>query len=172
MIEFKLGGVVIPIESLDNHSERFTSKRRSTDLLMGDGSTLRQTLSGTEDKLKIRLSGGGWAPIGLTSLDYSSSMTLLCGLRRSIGSASNVITIPSARRSDSGFEPIGLAVVDGELQETTISIVSNEATLGVVAGAEGYQVQYWPEITVYADLEESMDASSATYSWEIIAEEI
>ena len=172
MKDFELGGVEVPLEAGHTFSQEYQSKRRSTTYLMGDGSSTRQTLAGTADKLVTTIKGSGWSPLGIAGLDYTSSMTLKCAEPRSVTETDVSIDIPSARRTDTGYDPVGFAIVSGELVSTSIGIAGNTATLGAVSGATAYIVQYHPQITVLATFTEGMDANASSYSWEIIAEEI
>jgi len=172
MNSFTLGGIAVPLHARLKFNQSYESKRVSTDHAMGDGSTERQTLAGTADKLRTTLSGFGWSPLGLNGLDYTGSLVLKCVEPLIITSASNVITIPAARRSDAGYTPVGFAIVDDLQVSTTINIVDNIATLGTVSGATGYQAQYVPEITVYASFKESLASETASYNWSLTCEEI
>lgn len=138
---------------------------------MGDGS-LRETIAWS-GKLRTVIRGHGWAPSGIEGIDYGQDVVIKCAAPRVISSTSNVITIPSARRSDTGHTPTATAIVAGQLVATTISLVGDVATLGVVSGASVYRVQYYPQIIARAVLDDQgTDTGAATHSWSLTAEEI
>jgi hypothetical protein len=119
------------------------------------------------------LTGRGWIPAGLDGIDYTSSMLLKCAAAKMITSPSNVIALPAERRTDSGYEPRGYAIVEGARVDTSIGFAVDVATLGTVAGASFYQVEYFPEITVFATLSNSgVTVTNADYSWQIKAEQV
>ena len=147
---FELGGISVPIEAnieFDLDYEPLTAETWPP-IRMMDGTGVKQVA--WSGKLKTKLTGSGWMQSGLDGLDYSAPMLLKCASPRGISNASNVITIPAARRSDPGFVPVGYAIVDGRRVDSPVSIVGNVATVTVVASASGYCVQYFPEITVFA----------------------
>jgi len=166
-----LGGIEIPLLAGTEVRQSYeviggVSKRR-----MLNGAALQQT---HWTKLRTTISGIGWLPDGLAALNYSSSLTLRCAAPRSIRSASNVITLPTTRRTDSGYAPTGLAIPTGggSAVSTTCSVVSHVATLGVIAGAAWYEVRYWPELTVYASPPRTeFDRNRGEWVWTIEAEE-
>lgn len=123
-------------------------------------------------KLRTSLSASGIAPPGLAAIDWSAPVTLGCAAGRSIQAASNVITIPPARRTDA--PPYGWAVTpSGLLQPTPVTLAGNVATLAPVAGAVAYQVVWYPLLSVYAmeGVRVSYDAAGAVASWELVCEE-
>lgn len=163
-----IGGIEINPEVGASFSQSYLNRRISTDHYMGDGSIIRQTLAGTNGKLATRIEGSGWAPLGLESIDTTVKQVIKCGAPLSISGASTSITIPSARRSDSGYTPLGFAVVSGGIVPTTISMTDDDATLGAVTGATSYYVTYVPEITAWVDIEsQSLDSSDGKYSFVI-----
>lgn len=165
---FELGGVAISYEAGDGRVlQSYDDATRRSLMEMGDGSLVSRTYAGTSGKINTRISGNSaWAAAPLSGLDYSSAMTLKCAEPRAIHGATVSITIPSARRIDTGYTPRGYAVVGGSLVETTITgIVSNVCTLTAVSGATGYEVHYWPEITVHAKFTESLASDTAHYAW-------
>ena len=167
-IDFQLDGLIFPDVAKKDFNQTYEPLGGRTVHRMGDGTAaLQQSFS----KIKTVLTGQGWTPGGLDNLDYTQAMLLKCAAPRIQTSTSNIMTIPADRRSDGDFVPIGFAVVDGVQVETTIGIVVDLATLGVVSGASSYQVQYYPEITVYAEFDESSDLSNANYNWTLTCEE-
>lgn len=169
---------MVPIESALDFSQTYEPLGGVARLRMMSGAAVQQV---SWRKLRTTLSGAGWWPSGLENLNYDDPLTLLCAAPRSILSASNVIALPTARRTDAGYTPVGHArlsggatqVGGGELVTTPLSIVADVATLTAVAGATGYQVAYWPVLTVLADpptLE--ADLPAAAHRWTLTAEEV
>ena len=168
---FELDGVSVPIQANLDFDQKYERVEAATLLRMSDGTGVKQTA--WSGKIKTVLSGVGWVPAGLYGLDYSQSMLLKCAAARSIVSASNVITVPAERRSDTGFEVTGYAVVGGEYVESAVNVVTNTATVATVAGATHYGVNYYPEITVYASEPSTEgDLSGANYTWSLEAEQL
>lgn len=139
-------------------------------LRFANGAGLLQT---AWTKLRTSISGTGAFPLGLDGVDWSAPVTLGCVAPRSIQSASNVITVPAARRTDAA--PYGFAITadNARLLPTPVAIAGNTATLTAVAGALGYQVYWYPLLTVLAPegLSATWDAAGAVATWQIVAEE-
>ena len=123
-------------------------------------------------KIRTIITGGGNAPSGIQEIDTSGSYTIHCIKPLSINSASNVINIPASRRSDAGSHPFGFAIIGDEMIETAVSMAVNEATLTAVAGADGYQVRWFPVITVMSDPVQEDLARGSGFGWMIEAEEV
>lgn len=124
-------------------------------------------------KTRTAITAQGLLPPGLNGIDWAQAITLGCVAARSIQSASNVITIPAARRSDAA--PYGFAIdASGLLKPTAVGVVGNVATLTAVAGATAYQVLWYPLLTVRAPSGPSVryDAAGALASWELTGEEV
>lgn len=166
---FEIGGIVIPVQAAGDVEQTFEN--------IG-GFTLNRMLNGAGvpqshwRKLKTTIAGSGWAPPGLAGLDYDATHVLKSVAARSLQATGNVITVPAARRTDSGYAPTGYAIVDGRYVSTPLVLVTNTATLTAVAGAQGYGVRYWPQITVYARFTDSNRPAGAIWSWQIEAEEV
>jgi len=167
---FEIDGITVPLQSVIDFTQGYDDFGSSVVHRMMDGSGKKQS---NWTKIKTTLSGRGWIPAGLDGVDYSGSVLLKCAAAKMITSASNVIVLTADRRSDTDYEPRGYAIVDGQRVDTTISLPANTATLGVVAGASSYQVEYFPQITVFAKLSSSdATVTEANYSWRIEAEEV
>lgn len=139
-------------------------------LRLGAGAAIAQQ---SWRKLRTTLSGTGITPPGLAGIDWTQPITLGCIAERSIQSATNVITIPAARRTDA--PPYGWAVTAaGMLRSTPVSIAGDVATLTPVAGAAGYQVAWYPLLSVLVldGVRVSFDAVGAVASWELACEEV
>lgn len=127
-------------------------------------------------RLRTVITGTGKLPLALAGLDTSAPVTLSCVAPRHVGNTlANSVSVPAARRAGGIYTPRAWAIVNGRLQATSASVTGNLVTCGVVAGAAGYQVSYYPEIGVYITaIDDGLDTASRThdYTWSITAEEI
>ena len=104
------------------------------------GSAIKQI---TWQKWRTTITGGGWLPFGLSSLDYSAQMAVACIVPRGVVCSGLSATLPAARRSDTGYVPWGVALMaDQTTQITAATMAGNVATLDAVAGAIGYHAMY------------------------------
>lgn len=170
MSNFILGGITIFTESILNFNQDYEEDFASTLLIMADGSGVPQNAWG--GKIKTTLSGSGWIPLGLDGLNFNTTLELSCAAFKAINSASNVITLPAARRSDIALT--ALALVGGKKVPTSVSISTNTATLGVVSGASAYQVWYQPKINVYVTQRPKLtqDIQKMNFGWTFSAREV
>lgn len=153
---FELGGVEIPLEANINFKQTYGDVQTKTIHRMISGKGEPQS---TFSKLKTTLTGEGYSVHGLDGLDYDdpNGLTLKCAEPKSIGSASNIIILPAERRSDSGYEPRGGAIVNNRIVWTGINSVSvNQYTVETHPNATSYIVLYYPEITVIANRPDSL----------------
>jgi len=163
-----IGGIEIPLQSSHTLGQTYNPVQAVARLRMMDGSLVQQT--SWAGKLATSISGVGIMPAGLQMLDFSSTITIKCVAERVVSSASNVIIIPAARRTD--YAPEGRALVDGVWQSTAVSMSTDEATLTIVAGATQYQAIYWPELICYCDPpSETRGARNADYGWTFTGEQ-
>lgn len=170
MSYFILGGITVPVECFAEFDQSYEPLERTSIRRMSDGTGRKQTA--WDGKLIVKTSGSGWAPLGLSGLDYQNPLLFSCADPRSITAASNIITIPAERRTDAGYTPIGFAIVNNELVETSLSLATNTATLGIVSGATAYRVHYWPEITVLVKQPlENWNKSGNAHGWSFDAEQ-
>lgn len=170
---FELGGISVPIQANHKFDQQYQALAGETwpPIRTGDGTGIKQT--SWSGKLRTVLSGEGWVPAGLSNLDYTGSMTLKCGAPRALTSASNVITLPTSRRSDTGFAPYGAAIVAGAEVVSSASLASDDLTITTVSGASAYIAYYFPQITVLAKApDQSGDLTTGTYRWSLEAEEV
>lgn len=164
-----VGGIEIPIRASHVLSQSYTPVQATTRLRMANGALKQQT--SWSNKSTTEISADGVIPAGLQLLDYSQSIIIKCVAERAVSSASNVITVPSARRSDYGIE--GRAMVGNNLVKTPVSLVGNVATLTAVTDATLYQAIYWPELACFCDPpSESRGVRSMNYGWSLTGEEI
>ena len=164
-----IGGIEIPLKSSHQLTQDYEPIQAVNRVRMMSGALQQQTA--WNGKILTTISGSGLIPAGIQSLDFTSTITIKCIAERTVTSASNVIAVPSSRRSDYGVE--GRALVDGVWQSTPVSMATNVATLTTVAGATQYQAIYWPELICFLDPpSENRDARTSTYAWSITAEEV
>jgi hypothetical protein len=170
MINFELGGVVIPDMAGFNLQQRYSP--------VDGGSAVLRSMNGTAvkmthwEKTRIVTSATGWIPPALQMLDYASAMTMKCIAPMHAQSASNVITISADRRIDTGADPFGMALVGDDWVDTAVSMSVDEATLTTVTGATLYRVGWYPQFTVYAARpQDNSDLGGPSYSWTLEAEQ-
>jgi len=165
-----IGSVEVALESSLDFSQTYETLGGMNTVRMMDGTAKRQS---SWKKLKSSVSASGWIPSALSDLDYTVSMTVKCVAPRAVQSPSNAITLPSTRRTDTGYTPYGFAIVDGKTVSTEISLVGNLATLTAVPSATAYRVNYYPEFVAFVNPpQESVDVSGAAYSWTIEMEQV
>jgi hypothetical protein len=117
------------------------------------------------------ISGVGSLPAGIDQLDRGVAYEVECAEVRHISGGTHVITLPAGRRSGGIYAPRGFALVSGLLVETSIAIVGDVATLGVVSGAQHYRVSYWPKFTGVLTHKSDGEPWRATRRWTITIEE-
>lgn len=144
-----------------------------------EGATLHRKLNGAGVKqthwrrLATSIAGEGWAPAALAGVDWSAAVEISCIAPRAISSATVNATLPAARRSDLTTNVYCCAVVNGELVETSVSVLVNAATATAVSGATSYQFYYYPKLSCLSSgPSESLNLSGAAYSWTLTAEEV
>jgi hypothetical protein len=145
----ELGGVRIPLLSSLNLTQDFSSTARETILPMGDGTLVKQTLSGSEDKVEVSISATGPVPTGLQGLDFTGFLLFKSATPMAISKTNASITIPSARRSDGIYVPWGRAFVDDAVVLTPVAMDEDVATLTPVTGAQLYQCLWYPQFNVF-----------------------
>lgn len=167
-----INGVLLPVRAAGaiNQDYEDFGGFTATPLRFANGSPLVQQ---AWRKVRTTLTATGLIPPGLNAIDLTQTVTLGCVSARSIQSASNVITIPAGRRTDAA--PYGFALHEsGLLRPVSVSLAGDVATLAVVAGAVGYQVLWYPLLTVVAPggVRSTFDAAAAEAGWQIVAEEV
>lgn len=128
----------------------------------------RRLKSNVAKKIKTVMSApnGVW-PDSFDGLDWDAVLLLKCARERIIDGATNVITIPAARRSDAGYEPFGFALVGNRKVPAAITaIAGDQYTLASNPGATRYGVGYYPQFNVLASKK-----STGKYGWLIEAVE-
>lgn len=166
---FELGGVLVPLTVALNLNQSIARVGGRSSLRFANGTSLRQQ---AWQKLRVTLSGDGWVPLGLDSLNFEATMQFRAGVPHALRANGNVITLPVARRTDAGYLPFARAhTADGDVA-TPVALDGNVATCTVVSGALSYTVSYYPQLTVWADPpEQQFDRAGASASWELLLEE-
>jgi len=173
MIILKLGTLEIPLRAaLDiDQTYEFIGGETTLRTISGDG--IKQE---TWKKTRTTISGGGWIPPLLQSLDTTAAMLVACvapqALLMDVGRQA---TLPAARRSDAGHTPWAVALLpDGGTRAASPVINGNVATAGQVIGDTiGYIVSYYPLLTCWVNRPvQSFSRGGASYRWEIVAEEV
>lgn len=167
----EFGSILIPTEAVPEFDQRYEDLAGQTFRRTADGSGILR--SGWQGKIATRISGRGWVPAGIGAAAAGSTHVIKCAIPREASSATTSVTLPAARRTDTGHTPIGFALVGDRLVSTAITgITSNVATLTAVSGATGYRVHYWPQITAVVTANECTGSHQAEYRWAIEAEEV
>jgi len=170
-----IGGIQIPTYALsEEFSQTYEEIAGISSARMGDGSLVIQRAwpsAAANYKLSTTISGGGSLPAPLDGLNRGTSVEVECAEPRRIASTSNVITLPAGRRSGT-YAPTGYALVDGLLVETPLALVGHVATLTVVAGAQHYQVRYWPKFSGRITHQSSGEPWQARRRWSVTIEEV
>lgn len=124
-------------------------------------------------RLYTVINGQGRLPAAFGGVDWDEPVEISWAAPVLIQSASNVITLPAARRTDE-WVPHGYALVDGAEVPTGISsIAGDDYTLVTVAGADLYELAYYPKIMMLVDQKprESFNARGEGASWSMSARE-
>jgi hypothetical protein len=167
----RVDGIDIPVESMLAFDQDYDQLLQRDIRRTADNSAILRMVGNA--KLTTTIRAEGLAPPGLAALDLGSTHEIGCAMPNSVRDAGTSITLPAARRTDSGHTPIAFALVDGRLVETTITgITDNVATLTPVSGETGgYLVWYWPLITAVIINNTATASGAADYGWQIYAEE-
>jgi len=177
MTTLKIDSVEVANQAALQFSQTYSDVQAVDFRRTADGSgVLRST--GTS-KLQTTITGRGWMPAGLATLDRTASHVIECATPDGVTASGTSVAIPANRRNDVDHMPLGFAQVNGSLQRTTITNLAalnagteDTATLTAVSGADLYQVNYWPKITAaITRLSETVD-ESGNFTWTLEAEEI
>ncbi len=169
---FMLGGLPVPWRAALGYDQQVEPIEATTVRRTINGTAIKQTA--WAGKVRVTLSGNGWAPIGADSLDYSQPLELRCAMPRAVRAQVAAITLPTTRRADAGYAPFAQAhLADGTTADTPVALAGNVATCTAVPTAVGYAVWYWPQYTVYASPPtEGADSSRAEFAWQLVCEEV
>jgi len=174
MMILKIGSIDIPLLAALEIDQSYEPIGGETVVRTIGGTGIKQM---TWQKLRTTISGSGWIPAGLASLDASAQIVIGCIVPRSVPCvfATRQATLPVARRSDTGHIPWGQAIMpDNTVVTTTASMAGNVATVAAVTGAVAYQAIYLPSLTCWLTHRpsDSGNRAEASYRWEIVAEEV
>lgn len=176
MATLLIGGIQVPTYALtDEFSQSYDEVAGISSARMGDGSLVIQRAwpsASANYKLSTTISGGGSLPAPMDGLNRGATVEVECAEPRRIAATGNVITLPAGRRSGGLYTPTGYALVDGLLVETPLALVGDVATLTVVAGAQHYQVRYWPKFTGRITHQSSGEPWQARRRWTVTIEEV
>jgi hypothetical protein len=131
----------------------------SSVIRMMSGSALKQT---NWQRLRTQISGSGGLPFGFSTLDYSKQITIKCAVPRAIVKPTNSFITPVNSRSDTGYTPTTLKLVDGFW-----------VPLAAPGVAAQYKLVYFPQLVCFMEPpEESTNPdTNAPISWSLTAEE-
>jgi hypothetical protein len=174
MMILKIGSIDIPLLAALDIEQTYEPIGGETVLRTIGGTGIKQT---TWQKWRTTISGSGWMPAGLASLDATAQQVIGCIVPRAVPCvfATREATLPTARRSDTGHIPFGQAILaDNSVVTTTATLAGNVATVASVAGAVAYQALYLPSLTCWLTQRpnDSGSRADASYRWEIQAEEV
>lgn len=124
------------------------------------GNAIKQT---NWQKLRTQISGSGGMPFGFSTLDYSKQITIKCAVPRALVNSVNSFITPLASRSDTGYEPVVLKLVEGYWVPIGVSS----------AAPTQYKLVYFPQLVCFMDppTESTNPDSNAPISWSLVAEE-
>lgn len=164
----ELGDASVPFEANIGFTQTYAPAKPRKLKYYSNGNPI-PLKSAVSKKIKTVMSapGGVW-PDSFDGLDWDAVLLLKCARERAVSGATNVITIPAARRSDAGYEPFGFAQVgDRKVPAAIISVSTNQYTLAINPDAIKYGVGYYPQFDVLAEKK-----STGKYGWSIEAVEI
>lgn len=166
-----LGTVMVPQAAGYELTQEYQPLEGATEIRMADGSVKKITI--WSGKLRTTIDGNGRMPSALTgeAMDFSTTKTLKCVSPRGVESASNIVTIPAAHRTDMAVNAIGVAILPGlDIVETPAIMVGNVVTLTAVSGAVRYCALYFPEFTVWVSPPtESFSRDNTRFRWRLEA---
>jgi hypothetical protein len=169
----KIGTIAIPIEAASSFSQTYKWISPKQKYRMMDNSLKTQTLNAAR-KLSTTISGSGWIPEGLSSIENETTpISVECISPLGLVSVSNIITLPTDFRTDEGV--YGFAVVGELTVRTTVTDITDlVVTLATVTGADYYTLNYLPKFNAdISDLNMShITDNVSNYSWSIVAEEV
>ena len=179
--------VTIPVHGSTELTQTYTDLRAQTLYrYLSGGAAVRRSWSG---KVRTEVQGRGLVPAGLSAVcSATGTVTVSCVGHRSIRSASNVITIPAARRSDltittkAGTSATGKSwyarTWDGDVYATATGSTAsgtghNVVTITLATGEThaGYEVVYLPKLTGYAELRSDEYQQNQGFGWSLVVEE-
>lgn len=163
-----IDGITPPEESLIDFTQGYESLASATVKRKVSGAALVLN-NPLNSKIRTNLQGGGYSTLGWDSIKVGQQYVMRCAEPIAVQTASNVITIPAARRSDTGHLPTGLAIANNQRIHSPATLTgTDEYTVTTVSGATAYQVAYYPEITVII----TEFKREGKFGWSLTAEEV
>jgi hypothetical protein len=164
-----IGSIEIP-QTFLLIDQSYTKLSAYDDQRMADGALYRRThWSG---KLSSSITVEGTDASALNGIDFDDYLLLKCVAPLGITKNSTTITLPTARRSDTGAEPYAKAYVSGTWTECSVSLASDTLTITPVAGATNYRAFYYPQFNAFFQQPEESFSQGIVSSWSITCEEI
>lgn len=164
----ELNSLVPPVEAMINFQQTYESLGRPNVKRKVSGAALA-LVNVLNTKIKTTLRAEGYSVLGWSQLSLGLSYVLKCAKPQEVQSASNIIAIPSSRRTDAGYLPVGIAIVGSRRQFSPATLTgTDEYTVTTVSGATAYQVAYYPEITVII----TEFKREGKFGWSLTAEEV
>ena len=178
--------VTIPVHGSAELTQTYTDLRSQTMYRYLDGgAAVRRSWSG---KIRTEVQARGVIPAGLAAVcSATGTVVISCVGHRSVRSATGVITIPSARRTDltvikkDGTVATGQSwyarAWDGDRYSTatgsTTSGAPNTVTITLASGEahNSYEVIYLPKLTGYAELRSEEYQQNGGFGWSLVVEE-
>ena len=165
-------GIAVPIGVL---GEALTQTYQDVEggaavLRMGDGTALVQS---RWRRCMTTIAAAGVLPVQLAAVNWRAPVVLGCVGPRGVAAAGLTAALPAARRADTRVFAVAVRP-DGELRPTAVTVAGDTATVTEQAGALGYIVYYYPQLTVVSarGARERYDTIAGAASWEIELEEV
>lgn len=165
-----IGGVVVTQDSRITVEQTFNNISAINNRRLANGSLVsRNTWHG---KLSTEITGTGYIPVGLVNLDFTQTQVVSCIAPKAVTQNTNVVTLPTDRRTDTGSLPYARALVSGKWQSAASSLVGDDLTITDPGGATQFQGVYFPEITcMVQEPREGLNIGTG-FNWSITAEQI
>ena len=165
-----IGGISISQDARITINQTYTTISAINNRRLANGSLVTRTI--WNGKLSSTINGTGYIPTGLQTLDYTGALTISCIAPKSVSKATNAITIPTTRRTDSGSLPFGRALVNGQWQDAASSLVGDVLTVTDPGGATQFQAVYFPEFSaIISEPQDGLEIGRG-FTWSLTAEQV
>lgn len=165
--DLTINGIVFPVPSAGEIEQTYTDVGGFSNRRLASGALLYQE---RWRKVESSITGSGWIPAALASIDWTAQITVGCIATRALQSLGRVFNLPAGRRLDAA--PYGFAHVGHRLAPTAVALAGNVATLAEVAGATAYSIHYYPVIVGRSDgPQERYDAAGAVAGFDLTVQE-
>ncbi|MBK6414061.1 hypothetical protein [Sphingopyxis sp.] len=172
-----VGIYTLPMRAMLDFEQSYEPLGGQSTLRAIDGSGIRQT---TWHKTRTTISGGGWLPPGLATINPSIQHELMCAIARSVtmDASRQARLVPDKYREDADHTPWAVATMpDHSIVKTPAPSIPDGdydlLTADEVEGATGYHLMYYPRLTCWVDRPtESGSLADASYRWEMVCEEV